>query len=179
MKGIGFSNVQKFVHTRYGHATWLKVLGELSLADRAEVEAAVAVGWYSTYLFARLLRAIDRVCGAGDLRSLPSIGTFEAELDINRILRFLIRVLHPSSIFKAETRLWGQFHDAGTWTFQKLHNGVDGTLDGWAADSALCTELSGYLVRMVEFTGGRNVTVEHPECRGTGAAKCIFQFRWS
>lgn len=178
MKGIGFANVHHYVLTKHGQSAWQKVLESLAAPDRREVESSVAVGWYSTQLFGRLLRAVDRICGDGDLRILRDVGAFEADLDTHRSLRFLIRILHPSAIFTAERRLWSHFHDSGQWTFKSIPKGMDGRLDGWAVDLALCTELSGYLVRMVEFTGGKQVTVDHPECRGTGAASCLYQFRW-
>lgn len=179
MKGIGFVNVRNYVLETHGADRWDEVLRTLSKGIRHEVEAAVAVGWYDVAHFAELLRSVDEVCGRGDLRLLEKVGYYEAEQDFNRVLRVFLRVLSPGYIFKAEARLWSHFQDSGTWHSVRVDGGVDATLVGWAVDAALCRELSGYLVKVVEFTGGRNVSVEHNTCRALGDARCVFEYRWS
>ena len=138
----------------------------------------VPVGWYDTDLFARLLRKIDLTFGSGNLRLLDQVGRYEAQQDFNRVLRLLIRVITPMQIFKAQRRLWTHFQDSGSWTVTSTPKGMQGTLSDWAVDEALCVELGGYLVRLVEFTGGKNARVTHTECRARGAANCVFDFRW-
>ena len=178
MKGIGFVNVRNYVLEKHGAELWQEVLKRLAASDKHEVEAAVAVGWYDVSHFAKLLRSVDEVCGRGDLRLLEKVGAFEAEQDFNRVLRVFLRVMSPAHIFKAEARLWSHFQDTGTWNSVKVQGGVNATLQGWAVDAALCRELSGYLVKVVEFTGGRNVSVEHNTCRALGDGRCMFEYRW-
>lgn len=179
MKGIGFVNVRQYVLDKFGEAAWRATLGQMTAADRTMVESVVAVGWYDTYLFARLLRAIDKQCGRGDFGLLNEVGRYEAERDYNRALRMLLRVISPSSIFSGHARLWNHFQDKGKWSFEHKSLSTAGTLSGWATDAALCVELAGYLERMVEFTGGKNVTVSHATCRATGSNECVFNFRWT
>jgi hypothetical protein len=179
MKGIGFANVRNYVRERHGDAAWLKVLNTLPSAHREEVTSALAVGWYDVGHFAELLRAVDSVCGQGDLRLLREVGAAEAEQDLNRVLRVFLRVLTPSQIFKVEGRLWSHFQNSGTWVSSKVPGGVDATLTGWAVDEALCEELAGYLVRLVQFTGGRTVAVHHDICRAKGHPRCVFEYRFS
>lgn len=179
MKGIGFVNVRQYVITVYGQETWERVLTKLDTKDRAELSSVVALGWYDVYMFARLLRAIAAICGHGDLGVLKAVGRFEAEQDFNRAVRMLIRVVTPGSIFSGHARLWSHFQESGKWTIEKRQLSMVGKLEGWAKDQALCTELSGYLERIVEFTGGQNVHVSHSSCRSTGADDCIFTFRWT
>jgi hypothetical protein len=178
MKGIGFVNVRNYVLETHGAERWQEVLQTLTGSDKHEVEAAVAVGWYDVAHFAKLLRSIDEVCGRGDLRLLEKVGAYEAEQDFNRVLRVFLRVLSPGYIFKAEARLWSHFQDSGTWNSVKVDGGVNATLQGWAVDAALCRELAGYLVKVVEFTGGRSVSVEHNTCRALGDSRCVFEYRW-
>jgi hypothetical protein len=178
MKGIGFANVHAYVQKQHSEAKWAQVLATLDKQDARVVSAAVAVGWYDVMLFARLLKAVDKVCGRGDLHLMEEIGKFEAEQDLNRVLRVFIRVLSPLQIFRVEGRLWSHFQDSGKWESHRVPNGVDATLTGWAVDPALCQELAGYLVKLVEFTGGKDVRVLHPTCCAKGADRCIFQYRW-
>jgi predicted hydrocarbon binding protein len=178
MKGIGFANVHAYVQNKHSEAKWAQVLATLPKEDGRIVGSAVAVGWYDVGLFGRLLRAVDKVCGRGDLQLMEEIGRFEAEQDLNRVLRVFIRVLSPLQIFRVEGRLWSHFQDSGKWESRRVPNGVDATLTGWAVDGALCAELAGYLVRLVEFTGGKDVRVLHATCRAKGHDSCVFQYRW-
>jgi len=181
MKGVGFLNLRAYVETLHGPKCWNEVLDASGTADRPIIESAVGVGWYSVELFARLLRSIDAVCGRGDLSLLSQIGEFEASQDFNRVLRIFLRVLTPMQIFKVEGRIWRQFQDAGCWSTVRAAdgNGMDAALSDWVVDEALCIELAGYLKRLVEFTGGRNVSVGHDECRARGASRCVFRYRWT
>jgi hypothetical protein len=178
MKGIGFANIHSYVQKKHSEVKWAEVLGNLDKEDARIVASTVAVGWYDVMLFARLLRGVDEVCGRGDLQLMDEVGKFEAEQDLNRALRVFLRVLSPLQIFRAEGRLWSHFQNSGRWEAQRVANGVDATLTGWAVDLALCQELAGYLVRLMEFTGGKDVRVLHTACRARGGEKCVFQYRW-
>lgn len=178
MKGIGFENVRSYVKSKHGENAWGKVLASMSAADRACLTSIVAVGWYDVALFARLLRSVDQTLGSGDLSLLPKVGQHEAEQDFGRALRVLMRVVSPLQMFRAERRLWSHFQSSGEWVFTPLPDGMRGSLDGWYADTALCAELQGYLVRLVEFTGGKEAAVRHDKCRARGHAACVFDFRW-
>lgn len=179
MKGIGFANVRNYVRERHGDSAWLKVLNALPPSHREEVTTALAVGWYDVGHFAELLRAVDSVCGRGDLGLLREVGASEADQDLNRVLRVFLRVLTPSQIFKVEGRLWSHFQNSGAWSSTKVSGGVDATLTEWAVDEALCEELAGYLVRLVQFTGGKSVAVHHKTCRAKGHNRCVFEYRFA
>ena len=178
MKGIGFENVRLYVHERFGEGAWQTVMSRLSPTEREEVEHAIAVGWYKVSCFAALLRAVDRVCGTGNLALMREIGAFEAEQDMNRAIRVFLRVLNPNQLLKVEARIWRHFQSHGEWTTKKVAGGVEAELSGWFADEASCEELAGYLVRLVEFTGGKSVRMKHRVCRAKGHGRCVFEYRY-
>jgi hypothetical protein len=178
MKGISFDNARRYVLDRHGEGPWQVVLDHVGPEDRVELEGVVSVGWYDVYLYARVLRAIDACLGQGDLRLLPQVGVFGAERDFNRTLRLFLRALNPPAIVNAQRRLWSHFHGAGVWDASVVPTGLRGVLKDWASDAALCQQLTGYLTRLVEFTGGKNVTVLHPECRSKGNPACVFDVQY-
>lgn len=179
MKGIGFTHVRAYEFAHHGAEGLLRVAAQLSADDRAVLQDAVPVGWYDVHVFARLLRAIDTVHGRGDLGSLGAIGAFEAEQDFSRVFRVFLRALSPYSMLHVEEHLWRHLQDSGIWHSQPFPNGIRATLSGWAADQALCVERIGYLRRLLEFTGGRNVSVSHEQCRAEGQRACVFTCRWA
>jgi hypothetical protein len=178
MKGVGFVNVKKYVSTLYGSAAWQNVLSALPAEDRETADFGLAVGWYDVAAFGRLLRVVDRICGEGDLALLQKIGAYEAEQDFNRVYRIILRTLTPGSFLSAERRIWKQFQDSGDWNWNYVDGGIRAVLTGWEVDRALCVEMGGYLVRVIEFTGGRQVSFDHTECRARRSEQCVFVLRW-
>jgi len=178
LKGTSFVNVRHFVTTKFGIEMWEKVLDSLNSQERDVVRSAAAVGWYDSSTFGRLLRAVDATCGRGDLAFLNEVGAYEAEQDFGRAIRIFLRVVEPMSLFKIQSRLWRHFQSSGELELIPAQGGMDTVLTGWVADNAQCIELGGYLVRAIEFAGGKSVSVTHPECRGRGDARCLFQHRW-
>ena len=179
MKGISFVNVRKFVLEEHGAAKLEEVMALLRPTDRSELASAVAVGWYDTPMFCRLLRAVDDVCGNGDLRLVPRLGAYQAEHDFPRTLRALMRVVSPESLFTMHHRLWRHFQSGGAWEMTHLGpTEMTSILRDFVVDEAICLDLVGYCTRWLEFTGAHNVLIEHPSCRARGGATCTFRASW-
>jgi hypothetical protein len=179
-KGIGFVSIREFVLERYGLDGWTDLLAELSAEDRAEIQAIVTMGWYSLPLYARALRALDKVRGAGDLQLVFQLGKYQAERDLTTVHRAFLRIANPSFIVEQSAEYWGRFHDSGKWTVERLGpSRVRAYLDGWAhVDAALCRELTGYTLKAFELVGARNPRLDHAQCRARGAARCVFLGSW-
>jgi hypothetical protein len=179
-KGLGFVNVRSFTVERYGEAGWAGVLAELLPEERRELESVVPVGWYSLALYARLIRALDKVHGASDLALVVQLGRYEAERDLTTIHRMLLRLANPAFMLDKTAEYWRRFHDTGEWTVEReTKNRVRAHLDHWGvADAAMCRELGGYLVRVWELLGARHARVDHIACRARGDARCTFIGRW-
>jgi predicted hydrocarbon binding protein len=178
-KGIGFSNVRAFTIGRFGDPGWAAVVETLPKEDREELLSVIPVGWYSLALYARLIRALDKVHGRGDLALMKDLGRYEAEQDLTTIHRVFLRFANPAFIVEKTGEYWKRFHDTGTWNVTRDDHGVSAVLDGWGVvDSALCRELSSYITRVLELVGAKNVVVEHPKCRGRADPQCVFRGRW-
>ena len=179
-KGVGFTNVKSFVGKRFGTQAWTDVLSHLSKQDRAELESAVPVGWYSLSLYARLINEIERVHGTGDLTLVEQLGAYEAEHDLTTIHRVFLRMANPAFILEQMGNYWKRFHDTGEWEISRLTDKrAVAYLRGWGhVDPALCRELAGYMRRSFELAGASSVTLEHPRCRARGHADCMFEGCW-
>jgi predicted hydrocarbon binding protein len=179
-KGVGFVNVRRFTFDRFGEQGWEAVRAELVPEDRRELDGVVPVGWYALALYARLIRALDRVHGAGDLALVVQLGRYEAERDLTTIHRMFLRLANPAFMLDKTAEYWRRFHDTGEWTVERLGpTHVRAYLDGWGVvDTALCRELVGYLLRTFELLGAKNVRLEHTTCRAHGSDRCTFLGRW-
>lgn len=179
MKGIGFVNVRHFVVEEFGDEALARTMASLDESDRTELMAAVAVGWYDVALFGRFLRAVDRVCGQGDLALAYWAGADAANRDFGRVWRTLMRVVSPEQVIVAQHRMWRHFQSESYWELtREASNQIAGVLHGRPIDDALCAELTGYFDRLFAFTGVSNVRTEHATCRARGADVCRFRTRW-
>jgi hypothetical protein len=178
--GTGFLNVRSFVEGRFPDGSWDNVLAALAPEDRIQVRSALAVGWYDLSLFARTLRAMDRVAGQGDLGLLPDFGRFDAERDLQGLLRLLLRIGNPAFVMEQGARLWGKFQDSGRLTVERLernHCRVE-LVDWGQADGALCLHLGHYFARLLELVGADGLRHRHAACRVEGAPTCSWDFEW-
>ena len=117
-KGVGFVNVRAFVTERYGTPAWRQLLEALAPADRELWVGLVPVGWYDLGAYARLIRAVDRLQGGGDLALVRDLGRFEAERDLTTIQRFFLKLVRPSMAIE-QTGKYGRVHDSGQWEIER------------------------------------------------------------
>lgn len=179
-KGLGFVNVRRFVESRRGAPdAWARVLAALDPAEREIAGSALASAWYPLDAYVHLIHAVANVLGDGDLRVIHELGRYEAEQDLTVVHRIFLKLMHPATMAEKTAEYWSRFHDTGEWVVTRKGNGYQGTLRGWgAADDALCMELVGYLTRVIELAGAKDVRLRHSECRARGAAVCVFDGHW-
>jgi hypothetical protein len=116
----------------------------------------VAVGWYDDTILVETLRTVEEVLRERDPKIIETLGRFAAEQDLTRIHRVFLRMASPAFVLERATNLWRRFFDSGR-----------------------CRNLQGYLQRLFELVGAKDVTVGHPECRVYGGALCRFAIRWA
>jgi len=179
--GVNFQNARAFIQDRFPGEGMGRVLAQLEPVDRALLGDDVrAKDWYDLGAYVRVIRAIDTVLGAGDLRLLPVLGRYEAERDRGFVQGLFLRMASPAWAVKLVAEYWSHFHDSGSWTVRRegdhlLHGVLEGV---GVVDEAMCAELVGYIPRVMEFAGGRDVTMTHPLCRARGAEACHFEMSW-
>jgi len=90
-----------------------------------------------------------------------------------------MRIASPGFILDRAMKLWGRFHDSGTWQVERTHTRAVGTLGRWGhLDALLCAELTGCIAGMSSHGHGKDVQVTHPKCRAHGASACVFVGTW-
>ena len=179
-KGVAFLNVRAFTVERFGSGGWTATLDRLVVTDRQELANIITVGWYPLALYARLLRALEEAHGAGDFALVVRQGRFQAERDLTTIQRVFLRMANPAFAVEKMGEYWRRFHDSGTWEIERATpTRVYGALVDWGVvDRVLCRELGGYMSRVLELVGAKDVNIEHPRCRAHGDARYEFHARW-
>jgi predicted hydrocarbon binding protein len=185
-RGLNPLGALAYLRKRCPEGTMEKVLSQLSKEDLVLLGAFPkspklrSTSWVPFYLQVRLLRAIDKVIGEGDYRSLFDVGLFMAQRDIPSVFRVFLKLGNPGWIMEVTTRMWRYYHDRGTWTLERTPVSVIATLkDHDEADEAFCATLTGWVTGALEVSGGHDVMVDHPVCMARGAPHCVFTTRWN
>jgi hypothetical protein len=178
-RGTSLLNNRHWIEHRYGADGVKRLLAAVSPEDRLTLSTAVAVGWYDLGVEVRMLHAIDEVLVAGDRALLVEMGRFTADRDFGGVQRLFFRLANPAFVMEKAMAYWNRYYDTGRWEIRRVASGADGALLDFARpDELFCVVTTGYLARMFELVGARDVRVEHPRCRGRGDLSCLFQGRW-
>jgi hypothetical protein len=181
-KGVGFVNARTFTIARFGEEGWTKVLTALSAPDRAIVAGALPVGWYTSELHARLLRAIEKTHGKDDFALSVQIGRFSAEHDLKTIHRIFLRLFSPMLAVEKIGELWPRYQTTGSWVVDgSSPTHLVGRLSKWGGnvDPILCLNIGGYVARCLELAGAKDVVIEHArrQARAPAEAGCCRRCR--
>ncbi len=170
-----------FVEHRFGGTAKAAVLDALDAPDRALVsELMLPIAWYPLAPFGRLLHAMDRALGAGDLALVTDRGEWTADRDIKTLRRAVLKLVTIPWVVSKAVNLWPQFHDSGHWSVRQVTSSrAIATLDDLAViDEAICASVGGWIQGLAKLTGTSRVTVKHTHCRARGDASCSYDVRW-
>lgn len=170
----------EYVRRVYDDGVLDRCLALLGPEQEKELRAAIPIGTYRLELFARLLRAIDAECGAGDLEECRKVGSFSADWAFNLFHKVFLRFKTPHWFLGRAEKLWGTYYNTGRIeVLPHTETSMAGRLhDFGSTDPALCFRLDGWLARVAALTGAPDVRVEHVACRSRGDAYCEFRGTW-
>jgi predicted hydrocarbon binding protein len=179
-KGTCFVALKSFITRRFGYDDWRRYLSLLEPKDRRLAEMPSAKEWYDLEAWFRALHVLADNFGDSPKEVVLEFGRHEAERDLSGIQRLFLRLANPAFVLEKAGEYWKNFCDFGEWKIERVENGARAELAGVPLlDELYCTELLGYLGRMMELVGAKNVKAEHSQCRARGDEKCIFVGSWS
>ena len=178
--GASFRSLRTFVETRFGEGAFEPVYA--AIMQRTGVELPRVVGpttWHPTRAFTAGLDAACELYGKGDPRFFEEFGAAAAQLELSLIARMVLRFSSPLWMLKSTSEIWNKAHSTGRWEIAGERGFLRGTLyDFGVVHAGQCRSLVGWLTRASQMTGARNIRVEHPRCRASGAEGCEFIGRW-
>ncbi len=105
----------------------------------------------------------------------------EAAADAVRgIYRFFALVLTPAALLSKASQMWRALYNRGqlTVTDQTDHGATIKLLD-FPSELAGCSRTTGWIERMAELTGAKNVRIQQTQCYAKGAPHCEWSITWS
>jgi uncharacterized protein (TIGR02265 family) len=99
---------------------------------------------------------------------------------VKGIYRFIAMVMTPVSLLARASQMWSALYNRGD---MRVENQTDRSatikLLGFPSEPAGCARITGWIERMGEMTGAKNVHVQQTQCFAKGAPHCEWTIEWS
>jgi uncharacterized protein (TIGR02265 family) len=98
---------------------------------------------------------------------------------VKGIYRFFALVLTPTALLSKASQMWSSLYNRGELKVadQTEHTATIKLLN-FPSEIAGCSRVTGWIERMAEMTGAKNVQVQQTQCYAKGAAHCQWSVRW-
>jgi predicted hydrocarbon binding protein len=179
-KGTVFVALKSFIRKRFGDDGWQRFLASMPDADRVQVEMPVSGKWYELALVHRALHALVDELGGGNVDIAEDFGKHDAENDLNTVQRIFLRLANPAYAIEKSGQYWSRFCDFGELKVTRHgKNSASATLTGVPlVEELYCRQLTGYLTRLFELVGAKDLKVSHSECCARGDRQCTWMGTW-
>lgn len=182
VKAQGLLNATKYLEEAYGQAALRDVIRACSEPLRERYVAAIAIEWHPVEELVEFLEVADRMLGRGDGKIAEEIGASGARANMKgTMVRVAFYVSKPEFLLQRVSGLWRQFNDEGSMALLGVTD-YSATIEVKGIKkpySLFCCTITGWGREIVSAFGGTAATSRHVECRARGAARCVWEVRWT
>ena len=98
---------------------------------------------------------------------------------VKGIYRFFALVMTPPALLSKAAQMWSSLYNRGEL---RVEDQTDGSarirLVDFPSELAGCSRITGWIERMAELTGAKNVRIEKTACFTKGGAACEWKVQW-
>ena len=99
---------------------------------------------------------------------------------VKGVYRFFALVLTPPALLSKASQMWSSLYNRGQLqVLAQTSNSATLRLSDFPSEVAGCSRITGWIERMAELTGAKNVSVQQTECAARGGKVCQWQVKWS
>ena len=99
---------------------------------------------------------------------------------VKGIYRFFALVLTPPALLSKASQMWSSLYNRGELKVEdQTSTSARIRLINFPSEAAGCARITGWMERMAELTGAKNVSVQQTQCFAKGAANCEWIVRWA
>lgn len=99
---------------------------------------------------------------------------------VKGIYRFFALVMTPPALLSKAAQMWSSLYNRGELRVEEqTENSARLRLANFPSEAAGCARVTGWMERMAELTGVKNVKVEQTRCFARGDAACEWHVSWS
>ena len=98
---------------------------------------------------------------------------------VKGIYRFFALVLTPAALLSRASQMWRALYNRGEMRVEnQTDRGATIKLVDFPSEPAGCARVTGWIERMGELTGAKNVRVQQTQCYAKGAPHCEWTIAW-
>lgn len=99
---------------------------------------------------------------------------------VKGIYRFFALVMTPPALLSKAGHMWSSLYNRGELrVVEQSENSARIRLDNFPSEATGCARITGWMERMAELTGVKNVNVEQTNCYAKGGPACEWRLTWS
>jgi uncharacterized protein (TIGR02265 family) len=99
---------------------------------------------------------------------------------VKGIYRFFALVMTPPALLSKAGQMWSSLYNRGELRVEEqTDKSARIRLNNFPSEVAGCSRVTGWIERMAELTGVKNVKVEQTKCFARGGASCEWNVTWS
>lgn len=104
----------------------------------------------------------------------------EAAADaVKGIYRFFALVLTPTALLSKASQMWRSLYNRGDMKVEnQTDRGATIALLDFPSEAAGCARITGWIERMAELTGVKDVRIQQTQCYAKGAPHCEWSISW-
>ncbi len=181
VKGTALLASVRYVRERFGEPTLEGVLSAMAAEDAARLRGVVlASSWYPMECLLRFMQEAEGQLGSRDPRLLQNMGRASCDEGLKGIYKIFLKVGSPGFTIDRAARVLSGYYDTGELVVvEKDARHVAVEVRGLeTAGRAFCERIYGWMQRMLELTGVRNLRTAHSSCVHRGDPVCRFEGSW-
>ena len=180
VKGSPVRSLQKFIDAELDPAQRETVFRALPAEYAARFGAPVlATETVPVHMLNRITEEAARAKGE-TLEAFARRAGREAAGDaVKGIYRFFALVMTPPALLSKAGQMWSSLYNRGELRVEEqTDKSARIRLNNFPSEIAGCSRVTGWIERMAELTGVKNVKIEQTKCFAKGAKACEWELRW-
>jgi uncharacterized protein (TIGR02265 family) len=181
VKGSPVRSLQKFIEAELTHDQKTAVLERLPPEFAERFRAPIlATETVPVHFLNRVTEEAAKVKGEPLEVFARRAGREAASEAVKGIYRFFALVLTPPALLGKASQMWSSLYNRGEMRVdEQTETGARIRILNFPSEAAGCARVTGWIERMAEMTGVRNIKVEQTQCFAKGGACCEWRLSWS
>ncbi len=181
VKGTLISGTMHFIKTYFGESGLKAVIKNLTEDERKVLGISIPSSmWYSYELYHNLSKAAIDHFYDGDVTKARLIGEFTAIEYFKSPYRIHVKLGTPEIVVNKAPKVFSGYFDEGEMILTEQATGklfVE-VRDIPLADKLFAERISGWMAKIIEICGGKNVKVENEIIERDSKRVIVFRGRW-
>lgn len=180
VKGTPVRSLQKFIETELTSEQRERLFAALPPEYAARMSVPVlATESIPVHILNVLTEEAAKVKGEPVEEFAHRAGRAAAGEAVKGVYRFFALVLTPAALLSKAGSMWSTVYNRGQLqVLDQRETSARIRLTNYPSESVGCARITGWIDRLAQMAGARDVTVRHASCVARGAADCEWELNW-